>query len=109
MGTINITTEPVEISVNGTTFFLDGDPTNSPTWAVLLEIKVVYTDAKKRQTAHNALVDALEKLAATPEDAAIVREWGPKEGTATIELVCKEYAKAVLGFPTKPQSSSMKA
>lgn len=37
---ITINTEPVSVSIDGTVFNLQGDPTNSKEWAALLETEV---------------------------------------------------------------------
>lgn len=102
---VNITTEPVEMVIDGTTFFLQGDPTNSKEWAVLLETEVSY--GSKQAEAHAALTDALVGLAETVEDGEIIR--GLTVGTRTLKRAAEGYVQEVTGFPTQPAKRSTKA
>lgn len=106
MGTINITIEPIELVINGTSVFMQADPSATPDWATLLDTEVSYTDPKKRQTAHDAMTDALAAMASTPEDADLLRKLDL--GTATLKTVAQAYVVEVTGFPTQPQSPSKK-
>lgn len=103
MGII-ITTEPVEISIDGTTFFMQGDPTNSKEWATLLEVEVFYGD--KQAESHQQLTDALAALAESPEDATIIKALDV--GTKTLKLAAEGYVSEVTGFPTQPAKRSTK-
>ncbi len=100
---VNITTEPVEVSIDGTVFFLQGDPTNSKEWDVLLETEVFYT-GKKQAPSHQALVDALVAVAETPQDAETVKSL--TVGTRTLKRVADGYVLEVTGFPTQPRKPS---
>lgn len=101
---IHITTEPVDVTINGVTFNLQGDPTNTPQWRALLETKVAY--GSDQQKSHEKLVEALVGLAETPEDAEIIR--GLTAGTRTLQVASEQYVKAVTGFPTQPSKPSTK-
>lgn len=101
---VKITTEPVEVSLDGTTFFLQGDPTNSSEWAALLETEVSY--GEKQAESHQTLLDALAALAETPEDADTIK--GLTVGTRTLKLGAEGYVREVTGFPTVQSKSSTK-
>ena len=106
---IEITTEPIDVSVDGTVFWLQADPSNSPAWDTLMQTNVVLGDAKKRQAAHTAMVDGLAAMAVTVEDADTLRkvfDTDSEAGTITLDRTVKEYIKAVTGFPTQPPSTS---
>jgi hypothetical protein len=101
---IEITTEPIEVIVDGVKFFMQGDPSATTDWHTLMEMKVSY--GKDREKIHKELVDALAAMAHTPEDADIIRSLDA--GTATLERTGKAYVQAVVGFPTPPPSRSTK-
>lgn len=102
---INVTTTPAEVTVNGVTFYMKPDPTNSDEWDTLMATAVVFSDPKKRKAAHAAMLDAMAALANTPEDAEMCRKIftdSTDVGTATLRYVSIEYVKEVTGFPTEP-------
>lgn len=101
---INITTVPVDVTVDGVSFQLQGDPTNSQAWATLLETEIAY--GTKQGESHTALIEALAGLAETPADAETIK--GLECGTRTLDLVSRRYVEAVTGFPTQPSKSSTK-
>lgn len=101
---VNITTEPIEIVIDGVSFFMQGDPTNSKEWAVLLEVEVFYGD--KQADSHQALTDALASLAESPEDADTIKSLTC--GTKTLKLAAEGYVSEVTGFPTQPPKRSTK-
>jgi hypothetical protein len=101
---ITINTQPVEVVLDGTSFNLQGDPTNSKEWAALLETEVSY--GAKQTESHQALTDALVALAETPEDATIIK--GLDVGTRTLKLAAEAYVREVTGFPTAPPKRSTK-
>lgn len=103
MGTINVTTEPTEVTVNGTKFYMQADPTAMSEWDTLLELEMFYTGEKGRQ-AREAFLEGLAALAQTPEDAEIIR--GLPDGNKTIWNTTKAYIQEVTGFPTQPPSPS---
>lgn len=100
---VNVTTEPAEITLDGTTFHLKGDPTNSPEWVALLETEV-FLIGDKHDKSRAALIKALAALAETPEDAKIIKTL--TVGTRTLKLGAEGYVKEVTGFPTQPSKSS---
>lgn len=101
---VNITTEPIEIVIDGTSFLLQGDPTNSKEWSVLLETEVSY--GTKQAESHQALTDALVGLAETPDDATTIK--GLTVGTRTLKRAAEAYVREVTGFPTVPPKRSTK-
>lgn len=106
---IEITTEPIDVSVDGTVFWLQGDPSNNPAWDKLMVTNVVIGDPKKRQAAHKAMVEALAAMAATPEDAETLRkvfDTDTEAGTITLDRTVKAYIREVTGFPTQPPPTS---
>jgi hypothetical protein len=105
---IEITTKPGEITVNGTTFYMKPDPTNSDEWDTLMNTVVVYSDPKKRKASHAKLLDAMCALAYTPEDAEMCRKIftdSTDVGTATLRNVSILYVQEATGFPTGPSES----
>jgi hypothetical protein len=103
MGTINVTTEPTEVTVNGTTFHLQGDPSATPEWDTLLETEMFYT-GDKAKISRAELVEALAGLAVSPEDAETIR--GLPDGNKTLWNMAMAYIREVTGFPTQPPASS---
>lgn len=101
---IIITTEPIDVNVNGVTFQMQADPTASPEWGILLETEVTY--GTNREESHTKLVEALAALAQTPEDAETIR--GLDVGTRTLKVTAERYVQEVAGFPTKPAANSKK-
>lgn len=101
---IEITTEPIDVSVEGTKFFMQGDPSNTPEWVTLMELRVTY--GTKRDASREALIEALAGLAHSDDDASIIRDL--TVGTATLERTGHAYVQAVTGFPTQPPAGSTK-
>lgn len=103
-----ITTTPIELGLDdGRTWLMQRDPTNTPAFADLLEIEVVYTDAKKRAKAHQQMVDGLAAMAHTPDDAETIRALDV--GTAVLKALAEAYVREVTGFPTQPAKRSGRA
>lgn len=100
---VNVTIEPAEITLNGVTFHLQGDPTNSTEWATLLKTEV-FLAGPKHDKSRAALIKALVALAETPEDAEIIK--GLTVGTRTLKLGTEGYVREITGFPTQPSNSS---
>jgi hypothetical protein len=74
-----------------------------------METNVVLGDAKKRQAAHTAMVDALAAMAVSPEDAETLRKLFDTDtdaGTITLDRTVKAYIRVVTGFPTQPPPTS---
>lgn len=103
---IEITTGPIDVTIDGTTILFQGDPTASTAWDALMEIEVSYTDPEKRDKAKADLTDAFAELSHTPEDAELFRKLDL--GVATLRKIAHAYAAAVTGFPTEPPKSSTK-
>jgi hypothetical protein len=103
MGTIEITTEPATLTVNGVTFNMQGDPSATPEWDALMEAEVFYT-GEKAKTSRANLIEKLAALAASPQDAETIR--GLTDGNKTLWNVVMAYIGEVTGFPTQPQSPS---
>lgn len=110
MGTINISTEPVPVTVDGTTFLLLGDPSGTKAWATLMDLDISYSNAEERDEALAAMLDALTEMAADPDSASVLRELftGETRGILTLKSVVKGYVEAVTDFPTQPSQPSKK-
>lgn len=109
MGTIEITTKPHVLIINGTTILMQADPSATPAWDTLMTTKVVFTPAKKRDESRKAIVDALAALAQTPQDGELFNKLDPAVvGVHTLKLVGDEYVAMVTGFPTQPPKRSTK-
>lgn len=106
MGTIEISTEPHELIINGTTILMQADPTASSAWVTLLEAEWSYQSAEAIQTSIAGLTDALAGCAETDTDAETLRSLGA--GLPTLQQAAKGYVTAVTGFPTQPPSGSTK-
>lgn len=102
---IEITTEPIDVTVNGVTFNMLGDPTASPEWDALMEVEVFYT-GPKADASRKELIEALAGLAETETDAVTIRSL--KDGTKVLWRVAMAYIGEVTGFPTQPPASSTK-
>lgn len=100
---IEITTEPIDVEVNGVTFSMQGDPTASEAWAVLLDTEIFYL-GPKAESSRKELVEALASLAHTETDAETIRSL--KDGNKTLKAVAMGYVSEVTGFPTQPPSTS---
>jgi hypothetical protein len=102
---VNITTEPIEIVIDGVSFLMQGDPTASPDWEKLLETEVFYS-GDKREKSHKELLDAMAALAETPQDAETIHALTC--GTKTLRRASSGYVEAVTGFPTQPSKRGTK-
>lgn len=106
MGRIEITTEPHELVIDGTTILMQADPTAGPAWQTLLNANWSFESAKKIQNSIERLTDAMAALAHTPDDADTLRKL--EIGLPTLKAAVVGYIGAVAGFPTKPSDSSNK-
>lgn len=106
---VNITTEPIDVTIGGVTFNLQSDPSASKHWDNLMQLEVIYSDPKKRDESLKQLIDICVGMAETDEDAETIKGLDTtKVGPATLQRVLMEYAREVTGFPTQPAKSSTK-
>lgn len=103
---IEITTEPIELVIDGTTILMQSDPSASPAWDALMEIEVSYTDPKARDKAKTGLTEAFASMTVSKEDADLFRKLDL--GVATLRKIAHAYAAEVTGFPTQPPQRSTK-
>lgn len=106
MGTIEITTEPHELIINGDTILMQGDPSAGTHWSVLLDLEMAYKTQAERDAVAKQIIDALVGMAETPEDGKKLKAMGL--GIVTLRRVAMGYVEAVTGFPTGLSSSSKK-
>lgn len=101
---ITINTEPIDVTIDGTTINFQGDPLPSPEWDTLMEVEWTYTTSEGREKAKTELTDALAALTHSAEDADLFRKLDL--GVITMRKVAHGYMEAVTGFPTKPPAGS---
>jgi hypothetical protein len=106
MGTINISTGPIELVIDGTSILMQSDPTVTPEFDSLMQFKVSFQTATSRKKAKTELTKALSALAHTPEDAE--RLVNLDLGVATLQNAAIGYIQEVTAFPTRRQSTSGK-
>lgn len=109
MGII-INTEAVDVTIDGTTILLQGDPSGGKAWATLMEMDITYTNAEERQQTLENLLDALSEMAIDDENAQTLRGLftSGERGVLTLRQVVEGYVQAVTTFPTKPSPTSKK-
>jgi hypothetical protein len=98
MGLIEITTEPHELVIDGTTILMQADPTAGKAWTALLDTGWSFKTKAAQTKSITELTDALSALAHTPEDADTLRKL--ELGLPTLVKVTEGYVRAVTGFPT---------
>lgn len=110
MTTIIISTEPVPIELDGTTFLLQGDPSGGKAWATLMELDIAYSNAEERDALLAQLLDALASMAVDQENAETLRGLfaDGARGVLTLRQVTEAYVEAVTTFPTKLSKPSNK-
>lgn len=102
MGTIEITTEPHELILDGELVCLmQADPSASPEWDKLMQ-----TSRAVGNRGRVELIEALAALAQTKEDGDKLRKADP--GGRTINLLSERYIEVVTGFPMGPPPTSTK-
>lgn len=104
MGRIEITTEPHELIIDGTTILMQADPTAGQPWQTLMNASWSFESPKKIENSVKRLTDALAALTHTPEDADTLRKL--EIGLPTLKAAVTGYIQAVAGFPTMPSASS---
>jgi hypothetical protein len=106
---VTINSEPIDVSINGTIVWFQGDPSATPEWDTLLQLNTNYKTTAQRKKVLNQLTEALCALVNTPGDAETLRKLiGPEVGVATLRKVAVGYVEAVTGFPTRLPSTSPK-
>lgn len=101
---IKVTTEPIEMNIDGTTVFMQGDPSAGPHWGTLLDTPIAFSSQEQRDNMRTVLTEALAGMAETPEDAEALR--GLDLGQVTLRKVATAYSEAVTGFPTQRSKRS---
>lgn len=104
---ITISSEPIDIAINGTIVWFQGDPSATPEWDTLLALNTNYKTPAQRKKVLDKLTDALCAVVNSPEDADVLRKLiGPEVGVSTLRRVAVGYVQAVTGFPTQPPPAS---
>lgn len=104
---ITINTEPIDVSINGTIIWFQGDPSATPEWDRLMEMNPSYKGTEERHAKLEELTDALADLTNSPDDAETLRKLiGPEVGVITLKNLAMGYIEAVTGFPTQPPPAS---
>lgn len=107
MGRVEITTEPIELVIDGTSVSMLGDPSATPEWETLIAIPLSYSNLAERDELRDKLKAALAGLAETPEDGERLTKL--VIGCKTAENAARGYVSAVAGFPTRPAKKSGKS
>lgn len=104
---IEITSGPIDASINGTVVWFQGDPSATPEWDTLVNMNVAYKTPAERQAKLEALTDALAALTDSEHDAETLRKLvGPGVGVMTLRNLARSYIAEVTGFPTQPPPGS---
>jgi hypothetical protein len=101
MGTIEITTEPHELIVDGELICLmQADPSAGPEWEKLLTTSYAIGNNGRKE-----LIEALAALGQTPDDTEALIKADP--GGKTVNTLVDRYVEAVTGFPVgRPPTST---
>lgn len=103
---ITINTEPIDVDIDGTIIWFQGDPSATPAWDRLLELGMSYKTKTARAKAKKEYTEALVSVTNSPEDAEQFLKLDL--GVVTLRKVATGYVQAVTGFPTQPPSTSPK-
>lgn len=87
---------------DGTTILFQGDPSASPDWDALMEAPYAIGNRNRVE-----LIEALARLAASPEDAEALHK--ANLGGRTINETVEWYIEAVTGFPIRRPANSTRA
>lgn len=105
MGRIEITTETIELDFAGIgTANMLGDPSATPEFAALMDLKVAWVTKAQRNATHKGLLKNLSAMAVADEDVDVLASVPP----LTLDKGARMYVQTVLGFPTQPAKPSGK-
>lgn len=102
MGRITVTTEPIELDINGVLVTMEGDPSAGEDFAALMDLPIQWGSQKERDATTAGLIERLSAMALSEADIAALKTIPP----ATLKRAAEAYVQAVTGFPTQPSKSS---
>lgn len=106
MAKITVTTEPIDIEIDGTVVWFQGDPSGGPAWGSLMDVDISYQSAEQRDKAQTDLKEILLGFCADEDSAATFKEMDL--GIITMKNLAKAYVQEVTQFPTQPSARSKK-
>lgn len=104
MAKIELTTNAVDISIDGTIVWFQGDPSGGPAWGQLMDVDINYTTAAERDAAQATLKEILLGFCADDDSRVAFKDMDL--GIITLKNLAKAYVAEVTAFPTPPSKPS---